>query len=82
MGDVDVAPDAAGFAWGETVREPLVAETADDAVDPAEAEGFSDGLVIGQPGSAGGLFVKPDLELGCRGVCCSSQRRKAAEDSK
>ncbi|HVT58627.1 MAG TPA: hypothetical protein VHR45_09515 [Thermoanaerobaculia bacterium] len=54
------------MARRELLRVTVVVEAPHDAVDPAEADRFLDGVLVGDPRLAGVLLVEdePDLEVG------------------
>jgi hypothetical protein len=68
VGDIYVAPDAAGFAGRETVGETDVVDFADDAADPAEAERFIDGFEVDYAATTSGFPIGADVEFGGGGV--------------
>jgi hypothetical protein len=66
--DIDVAPNAAGFARGEAVRIAVLVDFSDDAIDPTEAKCLIHGFRVSQADEAGGFFVGPDVEFPDGGV--------------
>ena len=68
---MDASPPVAGWtrtrrcarARAESLGVPVVVEALDDAVDPAEAEGFFHGLFVGHAGPPGLLLVEDEPEL-------------------
>lgn len=63
VADVDIAPDAAGFARGDASGMALPVHTALHAVDPAEAEQLVDSLRVGDSALAEGFLAESDQQL-------------------
>src|SRR5690348_17520660 len=71
--DVDLAPDAAAFAWREANGIRLGATRLSDPVDPPERERFVDGLRPGEARARGRFLVEADPEL-ARGLVMLEER--------
>ena len=68
MSDVHVTPNTPGFSWREPARITACVNFPDDAVDPTEAQGFIDGLLVSQATLIGIFLVEADLQLSDGGM--------------
>ena len=67
-GFVEFTPNAFGFARAVPLHVGVGVDGAKGGVDPAETEGFFDGVGVGEAVFVGGLFVEDEPDAGGFGV--------------